>query len=68
VEREYYRRLAVQGLAALSAAYEGEGDYASALASLERALAFNPLQEDLQRESIRLITLAGDRPGAIQRL
>ena len=27
----------------------------------------NPLQEDLQRESIRLLYLAGDRPGAIRR-
>lgn len=67
VEREHYRRMAIQGLSVLSAAFEAERDYTGALASLERALAFNPLQEDLQRESIRLITLAGDRPGAIRR-
>ena len=43
------------------------GDYAPALATLDRALAFDPLQEDLQREALRLHFLAGDRTGAIRR-
>lgn len=67
VERERYRRLAVRGLTALSVWYEGQGDYNLALDYLDRALVFNPLQEDLQRESIRIHYLAGDRPGAIRR-
>ncbi len=67
VEREHYRHLAVGGLAAISKTYEDAHDYPAALASLDRALAFDPLQEDLQRESIRLTYLAGDRPGAIRR-
>ena len=67
VQREHYRRLAVRGLTALSRLHEDSGDYASALASLDRALAFDALQEDLQREAIRLMYLSGDRPAAIRR-
>ncbi len=67
VERQRYFRLAVRGLEALSAAQQARQDYHAALDSLERALAFDPLQEDLQREAIRLHYLAGDRPAAIRR-
>ncbi len=67
IERERLRRLAVRGWAALAGLWEAAGDYRAALEGIERALAFNPLQEDLQREVIRLLFLAGDRPGAIQR-
>jgi DNA-binding SARP family transcriptional activator len=67
IERERYRRLAVRGLSALASAYERRADFVTALECLGRALAFNPLQEDLQRESIRLLYLSGDRPGAIRR-
>ncbi|MCU0489183.1 MAG: AAA family ATPase, partial [Anaerolineales bacterium] len=67
VERERYRRLAVRGLTTLSVWHEGQGDYSQALSCLDRALVFNPLQEDLQRESMRIHYLAGDRPGAIRR-
>ena len=66
-ERERLRRLAVRGLAALARDYEAQGDYALGLATLDRALAFDPLQEDLQREALRLHYLAGDRTGAIRR-
>jgi DNA-binding SARP family transcriptional activator/tetratricopeptide (TPR) repeat protein len=66
-ERERLRRLAVRGLAALAHDYETQGDYALALATLDRALAFDQLQEDLQREALRLHYLAGDRTGAIRR-
>jgi DNA-binding SARP family transcriptional activator len=44
VQREHYRRLAVRGLTALSRLHEAASDYAAALASLDRALAFDPLQ------------------------
>ena len=36
VERERYRRLAVRGLTALSAAHEADQDYTEALAYLDR--------------------------------
>lgn len=67
IERERYRRLAIRGLAALATLRAKASDYPGAIAALEKALVFNPLQEDLQREVIRLYYLAGDRPGAIQR-
>ena len=67
VQREHYRRLAVRGLTALSRLHETASDYAAALTSLDRALAFDPLQEDLQRQAMRLLYLSGDRPAAIRR-
>ena len=67
LERERLQRLAVRGLVELSRIYEDAGNYQAAVESLERALAFDPLQEDLQRENIRLLFLSGDRPAAIRR-
>jgi DNA-binding SARP family transcriptional activator len=65
--RERYHRLAVRGLIGLSNRHASQRDYTAALAALDRALALDPLQEDLQREAMRLHYLAGDRPGAIRR-
>jgi DNA-binding SARP family transcriptional activator len=65
--QERYRRLAVRGLAALSQAHDARQNYAAALDALARALALDPLQEDLQRAALRLHYLAGDRAGAIRR-
>jgi DNA-binding SARP family transcriptional activator len=67
VERERYRRLAIRGLAALSRAQEAKGDLVAALDAIDRALASDPLQEDLQRAALRLHYLSGDRAGAIRR-
>jgi DNA-binding SARP family transcriptional activator len=67
LQRERYRRLAVSGLTRLSRLYEGQQDFRLALESLDQALAFDPLQEDLQRLALRLHYLAGDRAGAIRR-
>jgi DNA-binding SARP family transcriptional activator len=67
VERERYRRLAVRGLAALGQLHESNGDFTAALEALDRALAFDSLQEDLQRAAMRLHYLAGDRAAAIRR-
>ena len=67
IERERYRRMAVRALTALSDWHEAQQEYEQALIFLDQALSSNPLQEDLQRESIRLHYLAGDRPGAIRR-
>jgi DNA-binding SARP family transcriptional activator len=66
-ERERYRSLMIRGLTSLSQLHEGGGKYIAALAALSRALAFDPLQEDLQRSAIRLHYLNGDRAGAIRR-
>lgn len=66
-ERERYRGLAIRGWTRLARLREQQGDYAAALAALERALAFDPLQEDLERDAMRLHYLAGDRVGAIRR-
>jgi len=66
-ERERYRQLATRGLASLAQRYQARQDYPAAREALARALAFNPLQEDLQRAALRLDYLAGDRAGAIRR-
>ena len=66
-ERETYRNLAVDGWAALSRLYEAERNHAAALAALGRALALDPLREDLERDCLRLHYLNGDRAGAVRR-
>ncbi len=66
-ERERYRRLAVRALTTLSHHQEAGAAYSAALEALERALALDPLQEDIQRAALRLHYLAGDRAGAIRR-
>lgn len=67
VERERYRRLAISGYTRLSHLYETQQDYRRALDALDRALTFEPLQEDLQRNALRLQYFASDRAGAIRR-
>ena len=67
IERERYRRLAVRGLMQLSQLHEANQNFAEALDTLDRALAFDSLQEDLQRAAMRLHYLAGDRAAAIRR-
>lgn len=66
-QREHYKRLALRAISALSRLYETHSDYKAALACLDRALTIDPLQEDFQREAMRLAYLAGDRPDAIRR-
>lgn len=66
-ERERARLVAVRGLTRLARMAEARRDLAAALEALRRALAFDPLQEDLQRDAIRLHYQAGDRVGAIRR-
>jgi DNA-binding SARP family transcriptional activator/predicted ATPase len=65
--RERYRQLALRGMVALAQLLEERHDYAGALEVLTRALTLNPLQEDIQRNAMRLEYLAGDRAGAIRR-
>jgi DNA-binding SARP family transcriptional activator/tetratricopeptide (TPR) repeat protein len=66
-ERAHYQRLLIRGLTALCRLHERDQHLGAALAALDRALALDPLQEDLQRAAIRLSYLAGDRAGAIRR-
>ncbi len=66
-ERERYQLLAARGLVALGDLNEAEGNYESALDALLHAVAFDPLQEEIQRATIRLHYLSGDRTGAIRR-
>jgi DNA-binding SARP family transcriptional activator len=66
-ERERYRRMAARGWAALAHQRELARDWGAALDALERAIAFDPLQEDMQRAAMRLHYLSGDRAGAIRR-
>jgi DNA-binding SARP family transcriptional activator len=66
-QQEHYRRLAIRGYIALATLHEQQRDYQAALAALDRALAFDPLQEDVQRSALRVHYLAGDRTGAIRR-
>jgi DNA-binding SARP family transcriptional activator len=65
-EREHYRLLAIQGFANLSHRHEAQHDYPAALASARQALAFNPYQEEVQRDVMRLLYLNGDRAGVIR--
>jgi DNA-binding SARP family transcriptional activator len=66
-QQEHYRRLAIRGFIALAALHEQQQDYLAALDALDRALSFDPLQEDVQRSALRVHYLAGDRTGAIRR-
>lgn len=65
-ERERYRLMAMHGFAELSHRQEAKREYPAALESIRRALAFNPFQEDVQRDVMRLLYLNGDRAGVIQ--
>lgn len=66
-EQERYRLLAVRGLEQLAQRYESRRDFTTALETLDRALAFDPLRENLQRSALRLHYLNGDRASAIRR-
>ncbi len=65
--RERYRQLELRGLVMLAQLQVERHDYPAALDSLARALALNPLQEDIQRAAMRAEYLSGDRAGAIRR-
>lgn len=67
VERQRYQNKLMRSLILLAKHYEDQGDNTRALEFLEHSLRFDPLQEDIQREAMRLQFLAGDRPGAIRR-
>lgn len=66
-ERERTRLLLGRGWLRLARLYEQRGAMTAALAALDHALAIDPLQEDVQRDAMRLAYLSGDRVGAIRR-
>ncbi len=66
-QQEHCRRLAIRGFIALARLHEQRQNYPAALEALDRALTFDPLQEDVQRSALRVHYLAGDRTGAIRR-
>jgi DNA-binding SARP family transcriptional activator len=66
-ERERSRLLVLRGWSRLARSAEQDGDYQAALTALLRALALDPLQEDLQRDAMRVQYRAGDRVAAIRR-
>jgi DNA-binding SARP family transcriptional activator len=65
-ERDHYQLMAMNGFADLSHRQEAKREYPAALESARRALAFNPFQEDVQRDVMRLLYLNGDRAGVIR--
>jgi DNA-binding SARP family transcriptional activator/Tfp pilus assembly protein PilF len=65
-ERERYQLMAMNGFIDLSHRHEAMRDYHVALEFARRALTFNPFQEELQRDVMRLLYLNGDRAGVIQ--
>src|SRR6266498_3942616 len=65
-ERERYQLMAMHGFADLSHRHEAKRNYSAALEFARRALAFNPFQENVQRDVMRLLYLNGDRAGVIQ--
>jgi len=66
-ERERFRSLYIRGLTTLAQRHESARNYSVALEAVSRALAFDPLQEELQRLALRLHYFSGDRPAAIRR-
>ncbi len=66
-ERERTRLLLGRGWLRLARLHEQRGAMTAALAALDHALTIDPLQEDVQRDAMRLAYLSGDRVGAIRR-
>lgn len=66
-ERERYRELVIRGWMQVGMQFEFERDYARALEALNRALAFDALNEEAQRQALRVQYWNGDRAGAIRR-
>lgn len=64
-ERARQAGLAVAALEAAAAALEGRGKPREARRMIERAQAFEPYEERLQRSAMRLAYLAGDHVGAL---
>jgi DNA-binding SARP family transcriptional activator/tetratricopeptide (TPR) repeat protein len=66
IEQERLRELYLQTLKDLSAYYTEHKEYTQAIAWARRALAANPLQEEVHRALMQLYVCAGDRAAALQ--
>lgn len=66
-ERARYRELAVRGWTELGLEHVRQKDLDLALDALNRALAFDPVNEEAQRHALRVQYWHGDRAGAIRR-
>jgi DNA-binding SARP family transcriptional activator/Tfp pilus assembly protein PilF len=66
IEQEHLKELYLQALKELAAHYTEQKDYPLAIGWARRALAANPLQEDLYRTLMQLYALTGDRAAALR--
>src|SRR5262249_11982016 len=65
-DRERLRRLHRRTLARLAELLEATREYPAAIGHLERLLQGEPTDEDACRQLMRVLALAGDRPGALR--
>lgn len=65
-ERQSWERRYLDALALLVDAYVARGAYAEAIAAAQRALAVDPLAEEMHRQLITLYAAAGDRIAALR--
>ncbi|MEZ4730000.1 MAG: BTAD domain-containing putative transcriptional regulator [Caldilineaceae bacterium] len=65
-ERQSWERRYLDALALLVDAYVAHGAYAEAIAAAQRALAVDPLVEEMHRQLITLYAAAGDRTAALR--
>jgi predicted ATPase/DNA-binding SARP family transcriptional activator len=66
IKQEHLRELYLHALKELAAQCTEQKDYSHAIEWARRALAANPLQEDLHRALMQLHLLVGNRTGALQ--
>lgn len=65
-ERQSWERRYLDALALLVDAYAARGAYPEAIAAAQRALAVDPLAEEMHRQLITLYAAAGDRTAALR--
>ena len=65
-DRERLRRLHRRALARLAELLEGAREYPAAIGHLERLVHDEPTDEEACRQLMRVLALAGDRPGALR--
>ena len=65
-DRERLRRLHRRALARLAELLEAAREYPAAIGHLERLLLDEPTDEEACRQLMRVLALAGDRPGALR--
>jgi DNA-binding SARP family transcriptional activator/tetratricopeptide (TPR) repeat protein len=66
IQREHYRKAAVQALAALASFYENYDDWGLALIYARRQVELEPLDETAHCQIMRLLALSGQRSAALR--